>query len=193
MNGFITIDLDTLSEENKELLKRIYPEQFQVALTESADNECSFALKVPIREESTIGEISDAFYEMVKELQVQDVLYGKQDLKQFASDLMRWYAEDGDTIDDMITWLKEPSTIEFLKSERVLNDLQYFDFETNTLWETKELYDKHMQYIMRKQEDKTPLEQREEELSSLEIEAKRISEAEALIDQQKEGQNIGED
>lgn len=40
---------------------------------------------------------------------------------------------------------------------------------------------------------KTPLQQKEEELSSLEAEAKTISEAEALIDQQKEGQNIGEE
>lgn len=40
---------------------------------------------------------------------------------------------------------------------------------------------------------KTPLQQKEEELSSLEAEAKTISEAEALIDQQKEGQDIGEE
>ena len=39
----------------------------------------------------------------------------------------------------------------------------------------------------------TPLQQKEEELSSLEAEAKTISEAEALIDQQKEGQDIGEE
>ena len=38
---------------------------------------------------------------------------------------------------------------------------------------------------------KTPLQQKEEELSSLETEAKKISEAEALIDQQKECQDIG--
>ena len=40
--------------------------------------------------------------------------------------------------------------------------------------------------------EKSPLQQREEELSSLESEEKNISEAEALIEQQKEGQNIGE-
>lgn len=39
---------------------------------------------------------------------------------------------------------------------------------------------------------RTPLQQREDELSYLEVEAKKISEAEALIDQQKEGQDIGE-
>lgn len=39
----------------------------------------------------------------------------------------------------------------------------------------------------------SPLAQKEEELSSLEAEAKTISEAEALIDQQKEGQDIGEE
>lgn len=39
---------------------------------------------------------------------------------------------------------------------------------------------------------KTPLQQKEEVLSSLEKEEKIISEAEALIEQHKEGQNIGE-
>ena len=39
---------------------------------------------------------------------------------------------------------------------------------------------------------KSYLQQREAELSSLEAEEKTISEAEVLIDQQKEGQNIGE-
>ena len=42
-----------------------------------------------------------------------------------------------------------------------------------------------------KEISKSPLQQREEELSSLEAEAKTISEAEALIDQQKEAQDIG--
>ena len=39
---------------------------------------------------------------------------------------------------------------------------------------------------------KTFLQQKEEELSSLEVEEKKISEAETLIEQQKEGQDIGE-
>ncbi len=39
---------------------------------------------------------------------------------------------------------------------------------------------------------RSPLQQREEELSSLEDEEKTISGAEVLIDQQKEGQDIGE-
>lgn len=43
-----------------------------------------------------------------------------------------------------------------------------------------------------KEQSLSPLAQKEQELSSLEAEAKTISEAEALIDQQKEGQNIGE-
>ena len=192
-NGFISIDLDTLSEENKELLKRMYPEQFQKALKEATDNECSLSLKVPIREESTVGQISDAFFDMVRDLKAQDVLYGKRSLELLAKRLMPVYADEGDTIDDMITWIKEPSTIKYLKSAGELNDLNYIDIETDTIWETKELYDKHMQYIRRKQEGQTLLEQKEEELFALEIESRRISEAEALIDQQKEGQNIGED
>ena len=41
--------------------------------------------------------------------------------------------------------------------------------------------------------EKTLLQQKEEKLASLEAESNTISEAEALIDQQKEGQNIGEE
>ena len=40
---------------------------------------------------------------------------------------------------------------------------------------------------------KTPLQQKEEELSALEAEEKTISEAEALIEEQKEGQDKGEE
>lgn len=42
-------------------------------------------------------------------------------------------------------------------------------------------------------EEKSPLQNRETELSALEQEEKTISEAEALIDKSKEGQNIGEE
>lgn len=40
--------------------------------------------------------------------------------------------------------------------------------------------------------NKSTLQKKEEELSSLETEEKTISEAEALMEQQKEGQDIGE-
>ena len=43
------------------------------------------------------------------------------------------------------------------------------------------------------QQKQTPLQAREAELSSLEAEEKKISEAENLIDQQRAGQNIGEE
>lgn len=49
------------------------------------------------------------------------------------------------------------------------------------------------QYGLVHTKEKTPLEQKEAELTALEAEAKTISEAEALIDQQKEGQDIGEE
>ena len=49
-----------------------------------------------------------------------------------------------------------------------------------------------MTYIEEKTNIKSPLQQREEELSSLENEEKKISEVEALIEQQKEGQDRGE-
>ena len=49
-----------------------------------------------------------------------------------------------------------------------------------------------MEYIKEKTNIKSPLQQREEQLASLEREEKIISEAEALIEQHKEGPNIGE-
>lgn len=62
-----------------------------------------------------------------------------------------------------------------------------------------EYYMRHVNIINNAQEQldrkskTSPLQQREEKLSSLEAEEKTISEAEALIDQQKEGQDIGEE
>ena len=51
----------------------------------------------------------------------------------------------------------------------------------------------HFREIEKENQSKSPLQQKEQELSSLEAEAITISEAEALIDQQKEGQDIGEE
>lgn len=189
-NGHISISLSSLSEENRATLKSLYPIEYESALS---NPDGDFTLEVPIREDSTVEEISEAFCKMVENLKIQDVLYGNETLEHFAGALMPIYAEEGDTIADMINWVKDYSTMEWLKEQGELSGLEYIDEETGTLWATKELYDKHMQYLMRKKEDKTPLQQKEEELSLLEVEAKTISEAEALINQQKEGQNIGED
>ncbi len=54
---------------------------------------------------------------------------------------------------------------------------------------------KKEQFVPKKDDlqKQTTLQEREEELSTLEAEEKTISEAEALIDQQKEGQDVGEE
>lgn len=58
---------------------------------------------------------------------------------------------------------------------------------------SKESIDSELEQWLNGGKSKTPLQQKEEELSALEKEEKTISEAEALIDQQKEGQDIGEE
>lgn len=65
------------------------------------------------------------------------------------------------------------------------------DIETNNEHKEKSI-DPELEQWLNGGKSKTPLKQREEKLSSLEAEEKTISEAEALIDQQKEGQNKGE-
>ena len=60
------------------------------------------------------------------------------------------------------------------------------DFFANIISKRKEKIEKLIHV------ESTPLQKKEAEVSSLEAEAKTISKAEALIDQQKEGQDIGE-
>ena len=65
------------------------------------------------------------------------------------------------------------------------------DIETKNEHKEKNI-DPELEQWLNGGELKTPLQQREEELDALEKEEKKISEAEALIDKQKEGQDIGE-
>ena len=68
--------------------------------------------------------------------------------------------------------------------------IDFSDEMMERVFEDEELNKLYKEYWNRKRQN---LKSREEELSSLEAEAKTISEAEALIDQQKEGQDIGEE
>ena len=145
-NGYISIDLLSLSEENKQVLKKFYPNEYAKAIENTTDGESSFAFEVPITSNSTVEEVSQSFMNMIQCLQIQDVLYGKQSIKDYALSLLPLYGEEGDTVDDMIRWIMEPSVMEFLKSEGALSGLEFFDKQTNSLWLTRELYDKHIKY-----------------------------------------------
>lgn len=91
----------------------------------------------------------------------------------------------------------EELLIEAAKSMISKNGGKYFRFSrylsqemSQKLNENKELKEISNEYWSKKRQE---LKSREGELSSLEAEAQTISEAEALIDQQKEGQDIGEE
>lgn len=80
-------------------------------------------------------------------------------------------------------------TNKYLKAEQIPETLAfYIEVAKQCQVKNREISKEESETI-----EKTPLEQKEAELTALEAEAKTISEAEALIDQQKEGQDIGEE
>ena len=87
--------------------------------------------------------------------------------------------------------LKNPNTPHEILNEYIQKAIAEY-YVTPQFYEVLE-NPKVFEALKLKKIEKTPLQQKEEELFSLEAEAKTISEAEALIDQQKEGQDIGEE
>lgn len=87
--------------------------------------------------------------------------------------------------------LKNPNTPPEILEEYIQKAIAegYITSELKSVLENPKVFEA----LRHKEITKTPLQKKEEELSTLEAEAKTISEAEALIDQQKEGQNIGEE
>lgn len=83
---------------------------------------------------------------------------------------------------------RRPDSDKFLGVHENVKTL-FYDFTPELIMEVQESIEEER----KKYTKKTLLQQKEEELSSLEAEARKISEAEAIIDQQKEGHDMGDE
>lgn len=159
-NGYaeITIDINSLSEENKEILRKKYPKQYEKAMNNPNKEEVTFAFRVQINKNSTVEQVSEAFLKLTEDLESQDVLYGREKMGDVLEECI--YREvvtlnENETKEDVIqTLFRDKQSIEVIQEYGLLNSMEYFDFESNEIWATKELYDKHKAYFLTLQKKK---------------------------------------
>ena len=187
-NGHIRIEIESLSEENRKILKELYPDEYEQSI---ADGAGVFNFMVPIYQESTVEEISKSFMELLPDFVMQDVLYGYEPLKEFAAGLIDKGGVDFEDeipyeqqIKETKEWLKDDGIFEQLIDAGILTGVEYIDTETETYWYTKELYEKHIKYL-EQQKRKNELQEKDKKLTELEQESERITEAEHLIEQKE--------
>lgn len=148
----LSIDINSLSEENIKVLRIKYPRQFEQAINNPNKEELCFNFKVPLRKNSTVEEVSEAFLKLTEDFVEQDVLYGKWNMEDLLDQLI---CENVVTLNENET-KEEAIQVIFRDREKIenfqyygsLNGMEYFDFENNLIWATKELYDKHQEYLM---------------------------------------------
>ena len=89
---------------------------------------------------------------ITEDLIQQDVLYGKESMEEFFEKLLQNEVvtlNEKETKEDAIqTLFRDKQSIATLQEYGELNGMEYFDFENNVMWDTKELYDKHKAYLM---------------------------------------------
>lgn len=150
-NGHIRIDILSLSEENRKILRDLYPIEYDEAIT---NGNYLFNFLVPIHQESTVEEVQNKFLNLLPNFEMQDVLYGYRPLKEFEKFLLDSgvilfeeeisYDQQLKEIDDL---LKKDGVFEQLIDNRILSGVEYIDASNGLFWSTKELYEKHIQYL----------------------------------------------
>lgn len=146
--GYIDIDYDALDKENKKIIEEgKIPGEF--SLVHGSDKRIQFQILVPCNEEDTVGIVSDRFMAIVSKFQKQDLLYGKTDVAEMFD-----FMTDHSVYSEDLQKIMKNGTFE----QKVDLVLEWFpeyvyDKELHVFWHSRELYNKHLQYI-KEQEDK---------------------------------------
>lgn len=155
--AFITIDYDSLDENNKkrlnELVEKGIISQEKIDSVYDKD-EHVICIEIPICEEDTVGIVSDKFMQIVANFQEQDVLYGKvhTNIEGMIDYLTNYHFdeleelidENGNVFQDDLERLVEKYKDEFIEILEACG--YYYDEESDTFWQTEELYRKHKRY-----------------------------------------------
>ena len=92
--------------------------------------------------------------ELTEDFIQQDDVYGKESMEEFFEKLLQngvvtLNENENETKEDAIqTLFRDGQSRAALQELGYLTDMDYFDFEDNAIWATKELYDKHKVYLM---------------------------------------------
>jgi len=209
-SAYLSFYYDKLSEENKKIIQQKIEEE--IAGYEIVDENLIgtvVRLSMPITEQTTVDEVKKFFLNKISDFRIQDLQCQKYESKTEIIEAYFKYIQllgvaELRAIHD---FFKENPEMENESNPSFVVEEDSYDYESalnclveelgfvycdeeSTLYENEEDLRRHRHFL---ESRKSELGKREEELSSLEAEAKKIYEAEALIDQQKEGQDMGEE
>lgn len=141
--AFIGISHDTLSEENKNVVKQL----IECGIIESVMDNSSrgegntITVSVPINSNDLVGLVSDKLMMIVRQFVPQDVLYGKTTIEEIKSHYPQ--KENGKFYDYLTMGELTSQELE----ERLQEELsQYYSDNDGNLFLTKDLLNKHLIY-----------------------------------------------
>lgn len=146
--AYIGIDYDSLDENNKRILEDLIArgiiEQQELSDNPQKRGGRDITIKVPVTEEDTVGTVSDKFMAIIRQFEVQDVLYGRRSVESVLNEINQHYQD--------FCHPNENGEVEFEEIKDIITSVytdMVYDEETDMFWETKDLLDKHKQFINR--------------------------------------------
>ncbi len=147
--GSITINYDSLSEENKKVVTFLQSkgiiEDFELSYNTDKRGGRDFSIKVPIQSESIVTDVSESFNKITCFFKNQDVLYGRFSKEHFFENekLLNNLIEYGYLSIDENGECEEYAII-----SAICSYFGYvFDEDTHQFWIDQSLLDKHNLYI----------------------------------------------
>ena len=135
--GYINIELDSLSLENKQIALEIL-ENSKDTVSLSTDHGGKpvkvLSIKTPINDSSTIGDVKKSFMQVISKFKMQDVLYGRYSYEELVQMLEKSFGENLVDID-------------------LIKELGYcYCSDEYVYYKSEELLNKHLKYKNREKE-----------------------------------------
>ena len=164
--GYIGIDYESLSEENKKVCKDLYDMQLidddPENLKYNRDHDLVLYLKIPITEKTTIEEFSSKMMSIASMFCEQDLLFAKIDMENISNGLVK-EIETGGYFVSIIEEEIEKGTITLKDDSLVLEDAiplyieymgYYYSKDEDCCWLNEDLYNKHLEYMRKNNKNK---------------------------------------
>ena len=140
--GYIDIELNSLSMENKQIILNLLEQEemkdkLELSTGHGSDHVRIIKIKSPINENTTTGEVRNDFMRIVELFKVQDVLYGRNTYEEIVAEIKDTYGIDENNID-----------------KELIQDFGYFYCEEDNIYfKSQELLTKHLNYMHREKDE----------------------------------------
>jgi transcriptional regulator of heat shock response len=132
--GYINIALDSLSEENQQIILEMVKDEknrdrFSFGTEHGSIPQKIISIRTPINEETTVDDVKECFDNIISRLKEQDVLYARFSLEEIAQNIIRYYGQDTEIDEELIEEMG-----------------YYYSDDENVYFRGEELLKKHLEY-----------------------------------------------